>query len=41
MTRTIVQKAAYGGRECIGDAIKTVKCDVKPCPSKYHYEFFA
>ena len=34
MTRKIIQKAAYDGEECIGEAFKTEKCNVKPCPSK-------
>ena len=34
MTREKVQKAAYGGQKCSGEASKKVKCDFKPCPSK-------
>ena len=34
-SREIVQKAAYGGKECEGLAIESERIQLKPCPSKF------
>ena len=34
-SREIAQKAAYGGKECEGLAIKSERVQLKPCPSKF------
>ena len=31
-SRSIVQPALYGGKNCAGDAFKTEKCNREPCP---------
>ena len=34
-SREIVQKAAYGGKECEGFAMESELVQLKPCPSKF------
>ena len=31
-SRSIVQSALFGGKNCAGDAFKTEKCNREPCP---------
>ena len=37
-SRTISQPALYGGKNCIGDAFKTEKCNTKPCPGTNYFK---
>ena len=32
LTRKVEQKAAYGGKQCIGNPEKIVNCGLKECP---------
>ena len=32
--RLVIQKAAYGGKNCTGISKKVEKCKLKPCPGK-------
>ena len=34
-SREIVQKAAYGGKECEGFAMESELVQLEPCPSKF------
>ena len=33
-TRSIVQPAMYGGKECDGSNVRAEKCSTEPCPGK-------
>ena len=34
-TRKIIQKAAYGGKQCEGSSVETKKFQLPPCQSKW------
>ena len=37
MTRDIIQKPSYGGKQCEGPRTKTVNCKLPPCPGTLSY----
>ena len=34
-SRTIVQEAMNGGKECVGKNVRVEKCSTKPCPGNF------
>ena len=39
MTRDIIQKPSYGGKQCEGPLTKTVNCKLTPCPGTLLVEY--
>ena len=39
--RIIEQPALYGGKDCVGDAVKIDKCRNRPCPGIRECLFYA